>query len=47
MKEILQLQVMPNGETIEVITVIDGNTAVSMLKSTWDELQAAKEAQSL
>ena len=50
---------MDNIKEIEVVSSVDGSVEThiiidrgngeftSMLKSTWDELQAAKEAQSL
>ena len=44
--EIIEVESM--GETIEHVIIDRGNGEfTSMLKSTWDELEAAKEAQSL
>jgi hypothetical protein len=44
--EILEIET-PNGVQTHVIIDRGNGEYTSMLKSTWDELEAAKEAQSL
>jgi hypothetical protein len=43
-----KIDIFTNDEGIEIVVITkEDNSIVSMLKSTWDEQQAANEAQSL